>query len=235
MAKNIMFIINPVSGHSPSMNALEQLVKVVKSTPSYHLIETEYRGHATELAKKAIGIYQVIVAIGGDGTINEVVSGIENSNIDLAIIPQGSGNGLAFHLGVPTNWVETISLIEGAEPKPIDLISVNNRLVVNVGGIGFDGHVAKLINNSATRGWFGYMKFILQELYHFKEFEYTLNSSTSTQTGKAFIIAIANGSEFGNRFKVAANAQHNDGKFNLVIIKKPPFLKLMRLLLMQTT
>jgi YegS/Rv2252/BmrU family lipid kinase len=229
MAGKTLFIVNPTSGSSSRRKQFTQFSSHLLANPDYNLVETEYRGHARGLATHAKALFQTIVAVGGDGTINEVVSGILGSDVILGIMPLGSGNGLAYHLGIPHNFTDALRVIEEAEPKPIDIIWVNDRIVINVGGIGFDGHVAKLFNSSAKRGLMAYIRLILRELINFKEFEYGIEAPNLHHKGKAFIIAIANGSEFGNRFKIAPIAKHNDGKLVLVIIRKPPFFKLIQL------
>jgi YegS/Rv2252/BmrU family lipid kinase len=231
MIGKTLFIINPASGIPAKQSQIGYLKAAIAKNPDYQLAETAYRGHATEIANQIKSEYQTIVAVGGDGTVNEVVSAIHDTDVTLGIIPNGSGNGLAYHLGIPMNWQEALAIIEHKAPKPIDLISINSRWIINVGGIGFDGHVAKIFNNTSSRGWFSYMKFILKELYSYQEFNFKLTTVDHHEHGQAFILAIANGSEFGNRFKVAAGALHDDGKFNLIIIRKPPFLKLLWLLL----
>jgi YegS/Rv2252/BmrU family lipid kinase len=229
MAEKTLFIVNPTSGRISRRKEFAKFAVHLLSNPDYDLVKTAYRGHARELAAQAKTQYRTIVAVGGDGTINEVVSGILGANVILGIIPLGSGNGLAYHLGIPQDFTKALKVIESGDAKPIDIISINDKFIVNVGGIGFDGHVAKLFNSSAKRGLIAYMSLILRELINFKEFEYGINAPKLHCNGKAFIIAIANGTEFGNRFKIAPNANHNDGKFVLVIIRKPPFFKLLKL------
>lgn len=229
MAGRILFIVNPISGNSSRRKKFVETTRQISLNQDYRLVETQYHGHAKELASEAKNDYQTIVAVGGDGTINEVASGILGSDASLGIIPMGSGNGLANHLGIPQNCKKALEIIENSTPKQLDIIYVNDRIVVNVGGLGFDGHVAKLFNNTANRGFFTYMKLILRELVKYKEFDYGIRADNIDAKGKAFIIAIANGTEFGNRFKIAPEANHNDGKLTLVVIRKPPLLKLIRL------
>ena len=229
MAGSTLFIVNPTSGKLSRRKKFASFAGHLATNPDYKIVETQYRGHAREIAKDGRDVYQTIIAVGGDGTINEVASGILGSDVALGIIPMGSGNGLAHHLGLPHDFAKALHLIQNTQPKPIDIIYVNDRIVVNVGGIGFDGHVAKLFNNTGNRGLLSYMKLILSELIKFKEFDYGVSNENYSDKGKAFIIAIANGTEFGNRFKIAPQANHNDGKLTLVIIRKPPFLKLIRL------
>ena len=108
--------------------------------------------------------------------------------------------------------------------------AVNNQIIVNVGGLGFDGHVAKLFNEGTNRGNISYAKLIIKELLRFKEQDYSLNISNTITEGKAFMIAFANGSEFGNRFIINPGANHDNGKLNLVVVRKPPLYKLPALL-----
>jgi len=227
MPGKTLFIINPISGKPANRKAIAAFESDLAKNPNYTLIETEFRGHATQLAIQEKGNYNTIVAVGGDGTINEIATGLKDSGVNLGIIPLGSGNGLANHLGIPKNCLKALELIENSTPKPIDLISVNNRYVINVGGVGFDGHVANQFNLAMSRGLVGYIKLILKELFTYKEFEFEIKSADLSQSGKAFIIAIANSTEFGNRFKVAPEAKHDDGRINLIIIRKPPILKLL--------
>ena len=229
MATRTLFIVNPISGNSSRRRKFIETSAQISLNPDYQLVETQYHGHARELAAKAKNDYQTIVAVGGDGTINEVASGILGSDASLGIIPMGSGNGLANHLGIPQDSKKALAIIENSTSKELDIIYVNDRIVVNVGGLGFDGHVAKLFNNTANRGFFTYMKLILRELIKYKEFDYGIRADNIDTRGKAFIIAIANGTEFGNRFKIAPEANHNDGKLTLVVIRKPPLFKLIRL------
>ena len=229
MAGKTLFIVNPTSGKSSKRKKFTEFSSQLSSNPDYKFLATKYPGHARELASHEKNNYQTIVAVGGDGTINEVASGILGSKAALGIIPMGSGNGLAHHLDIPQDSFEALRLIETKQPKPIDIIYVNDRIVINVGGLGFDGHVAKLFNNSANRGLLSYMMLIFRELIKYKEFDYGVSADNFSNSGKAFIIAIANASEFGNRFKVAPDANHNNGKLTLVIIRKPPLLKLFRL------
>ena len=229
MLGKTLFIVNPISGKAAKHEAIDKLKAELAYDANYDIKVTEYAGHATQLSREANGIYQNIIVVGGDGTINEVVTGMFGSDMTLGIIPRGSGNGLAHHLGIPTNYKLALDLIKNNTPRQIDLISVNNRFVVNVGGVGFDGHVAKLFNQAPNRGLFAYMKLILSELLTYKEFDFEVSSEEYNHKGKAFIIAIANATEFGNRFIVAPRAIHNDGRFDLIVIRKPPFLKLIKL------
>ncbi len=226
-----MFIINPIAGGAAKGKELALLRQEISSRPDYQIKVTGYPGHAIKIVEAAKRDCSRIVAVGGDGTVNEVAGALAGTGVALGIIPFGSGNGLAHHLQIPLHWRAALATCEKSTPRPIDIIAVNNRIVINVGGLGFDGHVAKLFNTTAGRGNLSYMKIILQELFRYPEFPFEIRTPQQTFKGEAFIMAIANGTEFGNRFKVAPRARHDDGRFNLIVIKKPPFLKLPYLML----
>ena len=230
MAGKTLFIINPIAGGATRSEELALLEQKISSHPDYVIRKTEYAGHASEIINELQAQFSNIVAVGGDGTVNEVAAALTDSGITLGIIPFGSGNGLAHHLQIPDNWQKALAIVENNEPRPIDIITVNQRIVINVGGLGFDGHVAKIFNNSASRGKIGYMRIILRELISYREFPFAITTGGQIIKGEAFIMAIANGTEFGNRFKIAPTARHDDGVFNLIVVKKPPLLKLLYLM-----
>lgn len=227
--KKIAFIVNPISGGKSSRNKLKVLREYADSN-DLNLYFTEYRGHARELASELKANYSIIGVFGGDGTINEVASSIINSDTTMVIIPAGSGNGLAHHLGIPIETEKALDFTEKVA-QPIDTIRINDKIITNVGGIGFDGHVARLFNESASRGLFTYAKLIITQLIKFKEQEFILEMNGRKEQGSAFMIAFANGSEFGNRFHIDPLADATDGTFSLVIVRKPPYMKLIPLLI----
>src|SRR5262249_10876570 len=125
---------------------------------------TQSRGHATELAQRAVAEkLDFAFAVGGDGTVNEVAQGLVGSPVAMGILPKGSGNGLARHLGLPMTFKKSLDIIASHREQLIDTLWVNGKLSVNVSGIGFDGHVAGLFANKAKRGLVGYAKLVLKE------------------------------------------------------------------------
>jgi diacylglycerol kinase (ATP) len=229
MAHTTAIIINPKAGTKSSRVGIETLSAYAKSfsIPVYY---TKHQGHAKELSNELKQQFNTIVAAGGDGTINEIASELLDTENSLGIIPLGSGNGLAHHLGIPTNTNAAIAHLE-RQPKKIDTLSINERLVVNIGGFGFDGSIADLFNQSKNRGALAYAKLIIKELMGFKEFNFSISSQSETVEGKAFMILFTNGSEFGNRFIIDPAASCSDGIFNIIIVKKPPFNKLPQLIM----
>lgn len=227
--KKIAFIVNPISGGSSSKKNLG-LLENYATANDIQVYRTERQGHARDLAARLKDQHQTLGVFGGDGTINEVASELINHPTTLGIIPGGSGNGLAHHLNIPLETDKALDYLD-REPGLIDTIKINNEYIINVGGLGFDGHVARLFNESESRGLFTYARIIVTQLITFKEQFYTINLNGQQKEGRAFMIAFANGSEFGNRFKIDPQGNATDGKFSLVIVRKPPFTKLIPLII----
>ncbi len=220
MDKKFLFINNPISGRGKQ--DFIQLFKTYQSKfPNHTIINTTHVGHAKELAIKHQANYDVIVAVGGDGTINEIASTLIGTDIPLGIIPKGSGNGFANYMGISRDMHRSLQQLLTGTCKAIDTVLLNDKPFVNVAGVGFDGHISKLFNQSNTRGFWNYVRLSFKEFFTFKEFEYSIVSDFKLTSGKAFVIAIANTSQYGNNFKIAPNANSNDGIINIMLYRKP--------------
>src|SRR5882762_6377693 len=198
--KSALFIINKFSGggYRPEVEGriIEQCEKLnIESTIEF----TQSPGHATELARNSVDQkLDYVFAVGGDGTVNEVAQGLLGSRVAMGILPKGSGNGLARHLGLSMSFRNSLDIIPFHSEQMIDTLSVNGKLSVNVSGIGFDGHVAGLFANKAKRGLVGYAKLVLKEFLDFKPFEANVRVNGKSFQSRSFIIALANSSQFGN-------------------------------------
>jgi len=223
------FIYNPKAGNKSSRNRISAMKAYVEKH-GHDFFATEYKGHASEIAESIHKEVNKIIVAGGDGTINEVATVLVNTDTSMGIIPMGSGNGLANHLGISSNPHKALEQTE-KPPSKVDVITLNEKVIVNVGGLGFDSQIAYLFNKSENRGAISYIKLIIAQLSKFKEFTYSLDIDGINKSGEAFIIAITNGSEFGNRFKVDPGAQIDDGRLSVIVIKKPPLYRLPGLLL----
>ena len=187
---------------------------------------TQRRGHAISLANEAAkNGFDYVVAVGGDGTINEVARGLLNSETPMGILPRGSGNGLARHLGIPVTLTDAIDNLFHHKVMKIDTLSINDKLSLNVSGIGFDGHVANLFANKKIRGLVGYVRISVKEYFRFQEFEAEVSLDNKTEFEKSFIIAVANSSQYGNNIKIAPLASVRDGMLHLTIMKKIPLYR----------
>lgn len=228
--RNILFIVNHRSG-SGIQSGLERYIRrrCSEADANYkvHFQYTEGQGHAINLAMAGVQQeFSALVAVGGDGTINEVARGMNNASIPLGIIPKGSGNGLARHLGIPMDTGQAVRSLIESDIVRMDTFTVNNKLSLNVAGIGFDGHVASLFGRNGRRGLLNYVKIILREYPAFREFETNLMFDNNTISRSAFMIAIANSSQYGNNVRIAPDVSVCDGTFNVSVIKKVPLTRL---------
>lgn len=223
MGKKYLFINNPISGGGK--NDFIELFKPLKGKfPNHTIINTTHVGHAKELAALHKNDFDVIIAVGGDGTINEIASELLNTNKQLGVIPNGSANGLAFHLGLPMDVNQALLNLLEAKPQAIDVIKVKDNIFVNIAGVGFDGHINVLFNQTKLRGLWSYAKLIFFEYIRYKEFNYKIDMGSSQFQGKAFFIVFANTTQYGHNFHIAPNAEVNDGIMHLTVVTKPPFV-----------
>ncbi len=222
--KNALFIVNKFSGGGYRPDVEGRIIEECKKLNIECTIEfTQSRGHATELASDAVGQHvDYVFAVGGDGTVNEVAQGLLGSKVAMGILPKGSGNGLARHLGMPMSFKKSLEIISTHREQMIDTMSVNGKLSVNVSGIGFDGHIAGLFANSSKRGLIGYTKLVLKEFINFKSFEANVEVNGKLYQSKPFIIALANSSQFGNNARVAPQASVCDQLIDVCFIQKVP-------------
>jgi YegS/Rv2252/BmrU family lipid kinase len=189
---------------------------------------TESAGHASTLGKEAVdNKTDFIVAVGGDGTVNEIASQMIGSPCTLGIIPGGSGNGLARHLGIPLAAEKAIKLIFNGKISKIDTGVVNKKAFISIAGIGFDALVAKLFSENKRRGFLTYLSLIAKQFSKYREKKYTLEFENGEQlTTQAFFISFANSNQFGYDTTISPNALLNDGLLDICIVKKPKFIDL---------
>lgn len=226
MASSALFIINKFSGGGYRPDLEGRIIETCRKAAVECRIEfTQKRGHATELAQWAVDQrMDIAFAVGGDGTVNEVAQGLVHTDVAMGILPKGSGNGLARHLRIPMAIRSAMKIITDHRILSIDTLTVNEKLSVNVSGIGFDGQVALLFAGKAKRGLAGYAKLVLEEFRRFKEFEAQVTVGENQHTTKAFIIALANSSQFGNNARVAPNASVQDQLLDISVVRKVPLI-----------
>ena len=222
--KRILFIVNPISGSRRRRNHVELINDHVdRNKYDINIALTKYAGHAIEISRQAVkDKYDVIVAVGGDGTVNEVASQMINSNSTLGIIPGGSGNGLARHLNIPLTPLRAISLLNKGIVTTIDTATVNNKPFISIAGVGFDALVAKKFAKSPRRGFLTYFRIVANEFLTYKPKKYKLSFDEGLYIKRrAFFISFANSNQFGYNAKIAPNARLNDGKIDICIAQKP--------------
>jgi diacylglycerol kinase (ATP) len=224
-SKKVFFIINRFSGTGYQDSIEGRIIDECASLKYGCTIEyTQKRGHATELAQQAVAEkFDMVFAVGGDGTVNEVAQGLVGSNVAMGILPNGSGNGLARHLGVPMKFASALQLMTSTQVINMDTMSVNGKLSVNVSGIGFDGHVAGMFGKNGKRGLAGYTKLVLKEFLSYNEIQAKVLIDGIPHETSSFIIALANSSQFGNNARVAPLASVCDELIDVCFIRKIPF------------
>lgn len=228
----LIVIYNPFSGRR-KVKQLPQMVINLLAESHYNVLvwPTEKASDVTLLTERAIKEKaSMVVAAGGDGTINQVAASLVNTGICLGIIPLGSGNGFARHFNIPLNTEKAILLLRKGIQKDIDTIWINRHCMVNVGGIGFDAHISSLFANTKKRGLQGYVKTIVKQLGYKSELYKIYQNERLIWQGHAFMISIANATQWGNNVKVHAGALPDDGLLNLVVLKQFSAIELPRIL-----
>ena len=224
----IKFIINPISGKKHHSNIVDLIENHLdKSKFSYDCVFTKKSKDATllsEEAKKAK--YDVIVAVGGDGTLNECAQAITDSDSAIAVLPCGSGNGFAFHFKMKPKLISAIEQLNHCSIKEVDYCTANNKPFFNVSGVGFDAHVAHLFSTTKIRGFSNYMKLVLKECLFYPAQKYSIQCDGNEETHNAFIVSWANASQFGNDAVISPNAIIDDGLIDICIIKSLPRFKI---------
>lgn len=221
MKKKAVFVINLISGTSDKA-AIPGLIDqyLDKTKFEYEIAITQYAGHASEIATKAKddGV-DVVVAVGGDGTVNEVARAIVHSNTALGIIPCGSGNGLARHLLLPLNVRKAIDVINRSEVRQLDYGIINGYHFFCTCGMGFDAFVSMKFAEAGKRGPITYVENVLREGLKYKPETYTIEDESGTLQYKAFLISCANASQYGNNAYIAPQASMSDGLMDVIIME----------------
>lgn len=221
----VLFIVNKFAGTGYQPDVDGKIIEACEQQDAEcSLAFTKGRGHATLLAQQAVaeGTYSRVIAVGGDGTVNEVARGLLHSNTPMGIIPKGSGNGLARHLRIPLKITDAVKSLFTSQPLAMDTFTINEKLSLNVSGIGFDGHIANLFGADKKRGFQGYARLALNEFIQFPEFEAEIRAGDERLDRKVFVIAVANSSQYGNNARIAPAASICDQLLHVSILKKVP-------------
>lgn len=218
---NIIFIVNPISGTNNKQNILDYINQNIDTDKfNFKIIKTEYAGHAYDIAKKAVEEnVDYVIAIGGDGTVNEIGSALVHSETALGIIPCGSGNGLARHLHIPMNYQKALDVINKTNVRKIDYGKIAGHPFFCTCGVGFDAFVSLKFANSKRRGLVSYLENTLVESLHYKPETYEIENSEGTIKYKAFLIACGNAAQYGNNAYIAPQASLSDGMMDITILE----------------
>lgn len=221
--KNIAFIVNPISG-TKAKNRVAKLIRELLDLQQFAptVVVTEYAGHATQLAQQfAMEDYYAVVAVGGDGTINEVASGLIGTATALGIVPNGSGNGFARHLDISTRMNRAIEMLNNSEVINVDYGLVNDQPFFSTCGVGFDAVVAQDFSDS-TRGFKGYLQSIFKDFFQYKADTYQLKGEGIDITTTAFLVNFANAGQWGYDAYIAPKASIQDGWLDVAIVSEFP-------------
>jgi diacylglycerol kinase (ATP) len=224
--KRIRYIINPKSG-SKGKEELPALIArhTDQGEADFEICFTQAPKHATELAREAAEKkYDIVVAVGGDGSANETAKGLLGSPTALGIIPTGSGNGMARHLKIPLAAEDAIRVINRSQKDIIDTLTVNGEFCLGTIGVGFDAHIAHLFSKSTARGYSTYVKLVLSEFYKYKSRLFELTVDGNKFSKECFLLTFANSSQFGNNAVIAPFADVKDGILEVSMMKKFPVL-----------
>lgn len=217
----ISIVVNPVSGTNSARKRAKRVVKALEEHFCIKALYTEYTGHGIELTQQLIAKgTDVLIAVGGDGTVNEISSALTGSRTALFIVPTGSGNGLARDLGMYGLSIKQI--IERIEQNNIHLIDsgmADKKAFFCTCGTGFDAYIGHLFAQTKVRGFLTYIKLSLNAFKNYTPLTYQLKTNQGEYTRKAFIINIANNKQFGNNAYIAPMANMQDGLFTVTIIK----------------
>lgn len=221
MKKRIRFIINPISGIGQKNQLPAQIERYLDHERfDYDIAITEYRKHAKKIASiSAKEGFDIVCAVGGDGSVHEVGTALIGTKTKLAIIPAGSGNGLARHLKIPLDVKGAIQTINVEHSSVMDTVLVNDKRFLGVGGYGFDAHIAKRFDEYHSRGFWSYTKLVFREFFQFNPVRIRVESEDLMIDSNYFLCTLANASEFGNGFCVSPTSNLKDGKIELILLK----------------
>ena len=219
--RNIAFIINPISG-THSKDEIPQMIDEVldKDMFDYKVIFTEYAGHAADIAREeAAKGTDIVAAVGGDGTVNEVARSLTHKDTALAIVPCGSGNGLARHLCLPMDIRKAIEMINACKIESFDYGVINKMPFFCTCGMGFDAFISLKFAEAGKRGPVTYVENVLKEGLKYKPETYEVSDESGARKYKAFLIACANASQYGNNAYIAPGATMKDGEMDVIVME----------------
>jgi YegS/Rv2252/BmrU family lipid kinase len=215
--QKVLFIVNPVSGGKDKGRILKIIGKELdRSRFEYHVATTEYAGHGREIARDCDA--DIVVAVGGDGTVSEVAQGVAGTSKTLGIIPCGSGDGLALHLGISRNPVKAVRQLNDSKAVRVDYGTVDGRDFLCTTGVGMDAQVAWEFANSGSRGLRTYVSKTLSVWRSFVPDKYSLEIDGVRHEVTASFITVANVNQWGNDAVIAPEASVTDGMYDIVIL-----------------
>jgi YegS/Rv2252/BmrU family lipid kinase len=221
--KKALFIVNPVSGKKINRWINTQGLKLLRrSYLEMDVIQTRHEGDAPAIVAENLDRYDIFVAVGGDGTANEVAGKLIGTGKVFSVLPSGSGNGCARELKLPPIGPALIKLLVKGVTKKMDVLYVNGRHSINVSGVGFDALVSKRFDHRVTRGFISYINIVLRSFFSYQPETYRFFCDGKEINTQAFLVCFANTRQFGNNAFIAPKAKHNDGLIEVVVVKSFP-------------
>ena len=228
--QNALFIINPIAGGKKKDGVPELIEKYLDAARFKPIILfSDGVSHARQIAKEAVNKFHLIVAVGGDGTVNEVASAIVGTDTVLGIIPFGSGNGLARFLHIPVNTKKAIETLNTGTIEIIDSATLNGNAFFNMAGMGFDAHISEVFSHGKKRGFISYIKSSIQEISKYQPEQYLIEIDGTAYKREAFMLSFANSSQYGNNAHISPHASVQDGLLDICVIKQFPLWRLLEM------
>jgi diacylglycerol kinase (ATP) len=225
-----LFIINPISGGKKKDGVPDLIEKHLdRPTLSPVIVFSDSVSHARQIAKDAVNKFEIVVAVGGDGTVNEVASAIVGTNTHLGIIPFGSGNGLARFLQIPMDTEKAIKTLINGRVEAIDSAELNGHPFFNMAGMGFDAHISEVFSHNKKRGFISYIKSSFEEINKYKPQIYHFEIDGKVYEREAFMLSFANSSQYGNNAHISPGASVQDGLLDVCVIKQFPIWRLVEM------
>ncbi len=220
MTRKFIYFINPTSGTGGKTHLLQIIKKQTeeKNIP-FEILDTNAEGNYDNLkAKIAEEFITDVIVCGGDGTVNQIANALQGIEINLGIIPMGSGNGLAFAAKIPKNAKKALDIIFNGNASFIDSFYINNKFSCMLSGLGFDAQVAQDFAKQSKRGLVSYVKQSAKNFFKANPYPFEITIDDKTIFTEAFFISIANSNQFGNNFTIAPKASLNDGLLDIVVV-----------------
>ena len=237
MQKRILYIINPISGRK-NKQTLEDVIKgkTLDAKISFEIFPSVASGDYSFLDELIIKDKFTHIAIaGGDGTVNQAINSLKKHKLSFAIIPCGSGNGLAFSSGIPKNTEGALNIVFTGKSEWADAFTINNQFACMLCGLGFDAQVAHDFALDKKRGLITYVQKVIHNFFTAKAYPFTLKLNNKMIKLDAYFISIANSNQFGNNFTIAPKASLTDGLLDVVIVTRQTKLSLLLETLKQVT
>jgi len=228
---SLLFIVNPISGTVRKHQIIDKIQTYLRDVP-HEIALTEYAGHATQIARQAVANQRnIVVAVGGDGTVNEIARALLHTSVKLGIIPVGSGNGLARHLQLPFDVSKALNIIVKEHTVAIDVGFVNDRPFFCTSGLGFDALISYKFSRASSRGLYNYARITAREYFRYTEKQFYVAYHGKVKEVSALMLTLANASQFGNNTFISPQASLTDGLLDFCLVRRLPIWHLPHLAL----